>query len=113
MNLAYNVILGRPLFLEINMVIITKYLTIKFPIDKELAILKGSQMIFRKCTSICLKGKNTLWVNQTSFIKKKVKVRIKAIKSLKEVNLYKNVFTNIGSTLDSKKEKTLIELSHI
>jgi len=56
MNLSYNVIHGRPLIHKINAVINNRYPTMKFPTDKEVAIVRESKLISRRCTLTYLKG---------------------------------------------------------
>lgn len=48
MNLSYNVILNKPFFHEINAVISSKYLIMKFPTVKGVTIMKGSQLILKR-----------------------------------------------------------------
>jgi len=38
--MTYNIILGKPILHEINSMISTKYLTIKFPINKGVIIMR-------------------------------------------------------------------------
>lgn len=51
-DLTYNIIFERPLLYEI---ISTKYLAMKFPVDKRMVTVRGNQIVFRKYTSIFLK----------------------------------------------------------
>lgn len=62
MHLACNFIIGRPLLNGINAYISTIYLSMKFSIEKGVAAIKRNQMASRRCTSICLKGKKIMLV---------------------------------------------------
>jgi hypothetical protein len=59
MALAYNAILGRPLLHQINAIISTRYLALKFPTQKG-ATVSGDQTISRQFATTCLKGKKVL-----------------------------------------------------
>jgi hypothetical protein len=84
----------------------------KFYTNKKVITIKGNQMVSRWCTCTYLNRRNTLWIDQTSHLKEKVKVWIKVVEDLKESSLISNksVITKIRYTLDPRQEKTLIKL---
>ena len=53
-NLAYNIIIRRPLN-EINITINTKCSTLKFPTKDNVVTTNGNQLAFYKYTFSCLK----------------------------------------------------------
>jgi hypothetical protein len=64
MALAYNAILGIPFLDQINVIINTRYLTLKLPTQKGVATAREDQTISKQCASTCLKGKKILILGQ-------------------------------------------------
>jgi hypothetical protein len=62
-HLPYNAIIGRPLLYHISAVVSTKYLTMKFPTIKGVAVVRGNQEASRKSANTSLKGKKALLVD--------------------------------------------------
>lgn len=58
MALAYTIILGRPLLHQINVVISTRYLSLKFTTKKRVATVRAHAS--KKCVFTCFRGKKTL-----------------------------------------------------
>jgi len=115
MNFSYNIILGRSLIRKINIVVNNRYVTIKFPTNKGMAIMRGSHLISRICTLTCIKRKNTLCVDHIVPMKEKLEIKIKNIEELKKVSLHQeeNAFFKTRSTLDIEQDKTLVKLLNI
>jgi hypothetical protein len=58
MVLASNTIIERPLLHIINNVIILRYLVLKLPTHKRVAIMRENQGASRHCAFVYLKGKS-------------------------------------------------------
>ena len=71
MALAYNIILYRPFLHQINVVISTGYLSLKFTTKKRVVTMRGNHVSFTY-----LRGKKTLALDQQGSLKEKVKMRI-------------------------------------
>jgi hypothetical protein len=56
-NLSYNVILGKPFLHKINLTINNRYLALTLSINNGVTTVRGGQLISKRFTSICLKGK--------------------------------------------------------
>jgi len=79
MNLAYNIIIRKPLLHKINVIINTRYLVLKFPTLKEVTIMKGNQGASRHYGSTCLKSKKFLVFDQKGSLKEMLEIITKAI----------------------------------
>jgi hypothetical protein len=56
-DLTYNIVLERPLLYKINILISTKFLVMKFSMNKRMNNIERNQLMLIKCNITCLKGK--------------------------------------------------------
>jgi hypothetical protein len=92
MSLVYDTILGRLFMHQINVIISTRYLTLKFLTKKEVAMVRRNQVTLRQCIFTCLKEKKkkALVLDQQRSLKERVEVRTKVTEESKYVLLREN-----------------------
>ncbi|KAK3041765.1 hypothetical protein RJ639_000281 [Escallonia herrerae] len=107
---AYNVILGRPAFNQLQAVVSTYHLKMKFPMEQGIGEVKGDQTVARQCYVTSCRSKN-----KEAFIIEDLRENTKmqrgeAVEDLVNIEVYPGEKDKIVQISSNLKENTKLEL---